>query len=152
MLIQNFLSEVESSRIHFQVLAPWPRSLKSSKIALSLAREQHYFLNGKNFVDCLKNVFQTVFLRLTEKNFKTFFLGKQLHLCPWFLALASSIPVLGLGFFCVLGLEPSVFNSTSVSCHKKNECKNKSSIIFDYLVRVHNDKGLELCGWKGTSE
>ena len=25
---------------------PWPRSLKSSKIALSSARGQHYFLNG----------------------------------------------------------------------------------------------------------
>ena len=29
---------------------PWPRSLKSSKIALSLARGQHYFLNRWNFV------------------------------------------------------------------------------------------------------
>ena len=48
-------------------------------------------------------------------------------LCPWSLALASSIPVLGLesvyprkavlglglGFFCVLGLEPCVLDSTS---------------------------------------
>ena len=25
---------------------PWPRSLKSSKIAMSLARGQHYFLSG----------------------------------------------------------------------------------------------------------
>ena len=25
---------------------PWPRSLKSSKIALSSAQGQHYFLNG----------------------------------------------------------------------------------------------------------
>ena len=29
---------------------PWPRSLKSSKIALSSARGQHYFLNRKNLV------------------------------------------------------------------------------------------------------
>ena len=29
---------------------PWPRSLKSSKIALSSARGQHYFLNSWNFV------------------------------------------------------------------------------------------------------
>ena len=28
----------------------WPRSLRSSKIALSSAREQHYFLNRQNFV------------------------------------------------------------------------------------------------------
>ena len=42
-----------------------------------------------------------------KKNFKTFFLGKHLHLCAWSLALTSSIPFLGLGlgFFCVLGLE-----------------------------------------------
>ena len=29
---------------------------------------------------------------------------------------------------------------------KKNACKNKSSKIFDYLVRVLNDKRLKLCG------
>ena len=29
---------------------PWPRSLKSSKIVLSSARGQHYFLNSWNFV------------------------------------------------------------------------------------------------------
>ena len=29
---------------------PWPRSLKSSKIGLSSARGQHYFLNSWNFV------------------------------------------------------------------------------------------------------
>ena len=27
-------------------LSPWPQILKSSKIALSSARGQHYFLNG----------------------------------------------------------------------------------------------------------
>ena len=35
---------------------------------------------------------------------------------------------------------------------QKNACKNKSSKIFDYLVRVHNDKGLELCRRKGTGK
>ena len=35
---------------------------------------------------------------------------------------------------------------------KKNACKNKSSKIFDYLVRVHNDERLELCGWEGTGK
>ena len=39
----------------------WPRSLKSSKIALSLAREQHYFLNCLNFVDRLKKILEDVF-------------------------------------------------------------------------------------------
>ena len=63
--ILGLLPEVESSRTslasrtfsrtHFEVLGlgleasspwPWHRSLKSSKIALSSARGQHYFLNG----------------------------------------------------------------------------------------------------------
>ena len=100
---------------------PWPRSLKSSKIALLSARGQHSFLTGWNFIDWLKNVFPDRFIwRLTEKKFlRSFFLGKHLHLCPWSLALASSIPVLslGLGFFCVLGidlgLKPCVLDSTS---------------------------------------
>ena len=35
---------------------------------------------------------------------------------------------------------------------QKNACKNKLSKIFDYLVRVHNDKSLELCGRKGTGK
>ena len=67
--------------------------------------------------------------RVPEKLFlKTFFFGEHLRLCPWSLSLASSIPslasrvsvlekaVLGLAsdFFCVLGLEPCVLDSTSV--------------------------------------
>ena len=53
------LASRTSSRTHFEVLDlgleasspwPWPRSLKSSKIALSSARGQHYFLNSWNFV------------------------------------------------------------------------------------------------------
>ena len=47
-----YKAEVESSRTHFGVLGleasspwPWPRSLRSSKIVLSSARGQHYFLN-----------------------------------------------------------------------------------------------------------
>ena len=35
---------------------------------------------------------------------------------------------------------------------QKNACKTKSSKIFDYLVRVHNDKGLELCGRECTGD
>ena len=57
------------------------------------------------------------FWRSTEKKIlRFFFLRKHLQLCPWSLALASSISVLGLGFFCVLGLglEPCVLDSTSV--------------------------------------
>ena len=54
-----------------------------------------------------------------------FFLESTCALCPWpwpraFLSLASRVSVLGkavlglgLGFFCVLGLEPCVLDSTS---------------------------------------
>ena len=31
-------------------------------------------------------------------------------------------------------------------------CKNKSSKIFDYLVRVHDDKGSEICGQEGMGK
>ena len=56
---QRWAPEVDSSNTHFEVLglvleAPspwsWPRSLKSSEIALFSARGQHYFLNRWNFV------------------------------------------------------------------------------------------------------
>ena len=49
----GLVPEVESSRTRFEVLClgleasspwPWPRSLRSSKIALSSARGQHYLL------------------------------------------------------------------------------------------------------------
>ena len=35
---------------------------------------------------------------------------------------------------------------------QKNACKNKSSKIFEYLVRVRNDQGLKLCGREGRGE
>ena len=93
--------------------SPWPRSLKSSKIALSSAQGQHYFFNGKNFADRLKNVFlDRFFWRLTEKEFlRPSFLGKLLHLCPWI--LASSTPVLGLGLGFFLCPWSCVLDSTS---------------------------------------
>ena len=65
------------------------------------------------------------FLEIDRKKFlRPFILEKHLHLCPWSLALASSISVLdlGLGFFCVLGLGlvPCVVDSTSVKTKKKD--------------------------------
>ena len=38
--------------------------------------------------------------RLLEKNFEDLFFGEHLRLCPWSLALALSIPVLGLESVC----------------------------------------------------
>ena len=77
--------------------------------------------------DSLKKVLKTFFLRSPEKNFEDFFFENTctclLGCWPWppaFLSLASRGSVLGravlglsLGFFCVLGLEPSVLDSTS---------------------------------------
>ena len=69
-----------------------------------------------------------------KKNFEDFFLKNTLRRCPWSMALASSIPVLGLErvcprksypwprIFCVLGrgLKPCVLDSTSgIQCRRQ---------------------------------
>ena len=110
--------------------SPWPRGLKSSKIALFSARGQHFFLNCWNFVGRLKKNFRCFLLENAWKKFfeDLLFFWRALALVS--LALASSIPVLGLErvcprkccpwlwpwpriFFWVLGLEPCVLDSTS---------------------------------------
>ena len=55
---------------------------------------------------------------------RTFFLDNTCALCPWSLALASRGSVfekssLALDFFCVLGLEGCVLDSTSTYCCSK---------------------------------
>ena len=71
------------------------------------------------------------FCRSPKNFFENLFFGEHLRLYPRSLALALSIPVLGLGkavlrfgsrFFCVLGLglEPCVLDSTSASTCCKN--------------------------------
>ena len=45
-----FLPETHFEVLGLEASSPWPRSLRSSKIALSSARGQHYFLNHWNFV------------------------------------------------------------------------------------------------------
>ena len=84
----------------------------------------------------MKKIFEDLF----------FFFGEHLRLCPW--SLASSIPVLGLErvcprkgcpwpwpriFFCVLGLEPCVFDSTS------------AKIMFDYIAFICKQNSLRFC-------
>ena len=64
--------------------------------------------------DHLKKNFENLFRR--KKNLKTFFFGEHLRLCPWpreGLSLASK-------FFCVLGLEPCVLDSTSATDIKQH--------------------------------
>ena len=98
--------------------SPWPRGLKSSKIALSSARGQHYFWiveilleNARNLVENLQRSFAWFpQVEIAWKKFlKTFFAWKQFlknfflentcRLCPWSLALASRGSVLGLEIF-----------------------------------------------------
>ena len=62
--------------------------------------------------------------------------GEHLRLCPWSLALASRVSVLGkavlgLVFFCVLGLglEPCVLDSTSVKIFKANATSQKIQLL-----------------------
>ena len=96
---------------------PWPRGLKSSKIGLSSARGQQYFLEIKILWSGWK-IFWKAFFRgdrlknFCEDLFFFFFFWRALALCvlgpwPWpraFLSLASRVSVLGkavlgLGFF-----------------------------------------------------
>ena len=90
---------------------PWPRGLKSSKIGLSSAQGQHFFLNCWNFVDRLKKNFRRRFLleNAWKKFLQTFFFGDRLkkifedlffRRTLALVSLASSIPVLGLERVC----------------------------------------------------
>ena len=85
---------------------PWPRSLKSSKIALSSARGLHNFLNLKNFVVRLKNVFDDLsFWRSPEKKIWSFLLENvwKIFLKTFFrrtLAPVSLVLCLGLEHSC----------------------------------------------------
>ena len=115
---------------------PWLRSLKPSKIALSSAREQHYFWtveisleNAKNLAENLQRPFfgfssrdrlkknfkflKTFFFEITWKKilrtfFFSFFFWEHLRLCPW--------PQEGLSLasklFCSLALASSLVSST----------------------------------------
>ena len=114
------------------------------------------FLENVFFVEIAWKIFvKTFFFGDRLKNFCEalfFFFFEHLRLCPWSLALASSIPVLGLEsvcprkgypwprpriFFCVLGLglEPCVLDSTSDSyvyfiCIKANFSKTNVPEMF----------------------
>ena len=100
----------------FLALASNPKVLKN---CLVLGLRTALFFEWLKFCKSTEKCFSRpfFFLEIDRKKFlRPFFQGKHLHLCPWSWALTSSIPVLdlGLGFFCVLGLEPRVLDSTSV--------------------------------------
>ena len=102
---------------------PWPRgrprghilkSLASKVESLALASKSQVLENcpvlGSRtalFFEWLKvcrsaekNFLDRFFGDQQKKFLKTFFFGEHLRLCPWFLALASSIPVFGLERVC----------------------------------------------------
>ena len=102
---------------------PWPRGHIFKSLVLALASKPQVLLENcpvlgsrialffewlkfcRSAEECFS---RPLFLEIDGKKIlRPFFLGKHLHLCPWSLALASSIPV--------LGLEPSVLDSTSAN-------------------------------------
>ena len=125
------------------IWGPWPRTLHVLENALSLVREQHFFFDllkmGQDYKQCCFVLEHT--RELAKNNFWRLIFVKNLQICgrrpfflfylfnfffwktllrcvldPWsraFLPLAPRRFVLGFGFFCVLGLRPSVFNSNS---------------------------------------
>ena len=123
-----WFSEMESSNFDFFDLnlnfdltqiwypRPWPWSLQVFKNALSSARGQHYFLiaeNGPRSWGMLEHARELA-------NFwaKSFFFERSPEVCDFlsenlFFTRTFLRCVLGLEFFCVLGLEPCVLHSTS---------------------------------------
>ena len=150
-LINTYAAEVESSRtslasrtssrtdfevlglgLEGQVLGLGLEASSPRKLACSRLEDSTIFWIVKILWSAWKIFWKTFFCGDRLKNFcEDLFFGEHLRLCPSSLALASSIPVLGLEsvcprkgcswpwpriFFCVLGLglEPCVLDSTSV--------------------------------------
>ena len=103
-----WVSEVESSRTHFEVLGFGLEAYKSSKIALSSAKNSTIFWiikisleNARNLAEILR---RPIFRDRLKKNFWWPFFWRTL-------APVSLVLGLGFGFFCVLGFEPCVLDS-----------------------------------------
>ena len=85
-----------------QVLENWPVLGSRTALFFELLKKIFWktFFRGNR----LKNFCEDLFFWRSTKNFCKdlffFFFGEHLCLCPWSLALASSIPVLGLESVC----------------------------------------------------
>ena len=133
----RYIAEVESSRTHFEVLGLEGQVLgfgletsSPRKLACPRLENSTIFWIVKILWSAWKIFWKAFFVEIAWKIFvKTFFFFSEstcacvLGPWPWpraFLSLASRVSVLGkavlgLGFFCVLGLglEPCVLDSTS---------------------------------------
>ena len=140
------LPEVESSRTQFEVLgleASSARKLRCPRLEDSNIFEplqfcwktpetsrkicEDLFLVFLNWRSPKKIFFNTFFA--WKKHFEDLFYGEHLRLSSWSLALASD-------FFCVLGLEPWVLDSTSACCLSLQQCTQLYSTIFLCECRV----------------
>ena len=101
-------------KVKFLALASRPQVLEncpvlSSRTAVFFAlfkfcgAPEKFFGNvffGRSPKNSFEHLSFLFFVDHLKKNFEDFFFGGQLRLCPWSLALASSIPVLGLMWVC----------------------------------------------------
>ena len=86
----------------------------------------------------------------------------QKFLWIYFCNIIFCIKMFCITIVCVTNIGTFIFDSKETThakikvqnflSQKKNAFKNKLSKIFGYLVCVHNDKGLELCGREGTGK
>ena len=111
-------------RTHFEVFGL--EAHKSSKMSYPLLEDSTFFVSlkmshghdlfftllGKSAKTSWKIWKEFFFWRSPEKNFGGLFFGGR-TLAPCVLGLEKSVPSLGLGFFCVHGLEGCVLDSIS---------------------------------------
>ena len=104
-----------ASKVKFLVLASRPQVLENWPV---LGSRTALFFELLKFCGALEKFFgKRSFVEIAWKIFvKTFFFGEHLLLCPWPRECLSSERLsLASDFFCVLGLEPCVLDSTSAS-------------------------------------
>ena len=94
-----------------QVLENWPVLGSRTALFFELLKfcrsPEKKILEGVFYWKTPEKFFWRLFWDRLKKNFwRPLFLVEHLRLCPWSLALVSSIPVLGLGFFLCPWPEP----------------------------------------------
>ena len=104
-ILKSLVSKIKSLALRPQVLENWPLGSRTAvffELLKFCGALEKFFWKTFFCGDRLKNFCEDFFFvgdRL--KNFcEDLFFGKHLRLCPWSLALASSIPVLGLESVC----------------------------------------------------